>query len=289
MACTVMHNGVMRYLALSLLLVAELLAAQSNQPYRVHALDVGEGQAILLQHGERGVLIDTGHAGMTAKLLEQLESAGVRRLDYLILTHLHPDHASGYFRVREAFPQSVVLDSYLPQAYARKPDMVRWVAETLAEDERRRRIRGGDNVRWEGLELRVLWPAEEPGPDLNRDSLVVEVVDGRPRALLMGDVGMDVERQLLERQQLQQGYELLVAGHHGSSATANQAFLAHVAPGFSVISINADNVRGYPSSDVVARLQLHSREALLKTYQHGAICLQWQGRDAMMRCDAEVK
>lgn len=163
--------------------------AAGTAPFRLHALDVGEGQALLVQRGSRGILVDIGHAGQATIVLDALRSLGVSRLDYLILTHLDPDHASGYFRIRGAFPEAVVLDNHRPLPITQGPDMVRWVAEALADDPRRRMFRAGEILRWQGLTLRALWPDGAPGPDRNQSSLVIEVSDDRPRALLMGDAG----------------------------------------------------------------------------------------------------
>lgn len=112
----------------------DLAYAAGAIPFRLIVLDVGEGQSILLQRGRHGVLIDTGHAGKARYVLQQLQTYGVSQLDYLVLTHLHPDHASGYFRIREAFPNTPVLVHNYSFTNEKVPDMSRWVAEALASD-----------------------------------------------------------------------------------------------------------------------------------------------------------
>lgn len=179
---------------------------------RLLALDVGEGQAILLQSG---VLIDTGHAGMARHVLDRLKANGITQLDYLILTHLHPDHASGYFRLREAFPATDILDHH--QAPSTKvPDMVRWVTEALAIDKYRQSFQAGDRIVWQGITLAALWPNGTAGGNINDNSLVIEISHGKHRALLMGDVSSKIEEQLLSAGLLHGPYGILVAGHHGS-------------------------------------------------------------------------
>lgn len=265
--------------------IAATIPAAGAETYRLHALDVGEGQAILIQRAAHGILIDTGHAGQARRVLDRLNILGVRKLDYLIFTHLHPDHASGYFRIREAFPDAVVLDNHHALPITQGPDMVRWVADALIADPRRRSFRAGDAVHWQGLTIRALWPRAEPGPDLNESSLVIELTDTRPRVLLMGDVGTTVEEALLRDSDLAQDYGVLVAGHHGSRNTSGDGFLERVKPAFSIISINVDNIRGYPSPETVARLRRHSRHALLTTYQQGDVCLEWYMHQPVRPCD----
>lgn len=252
---------------------------------RLFALDVGEGQAILLQRGERGVLLDTGHAGMSRHVLERLEANGTTQLDYLVLTHLHPDHASGYFRLREAFPTTAILDHHQTISRKKMPDMVRWVTEALARDKYRLPFQAGDRIVWQGVTLAALWPNGPAGENINDNSLVIEVSHGKHRALLMGDVSSKIEEQLLSAGSLHGPYDILVAGHHGSQGTSSREFLSQVQPAYTIVSTNADNIRGYPAPATLKRLQAHTAKALLTTYRHGEICLEWQaGTDLPQRC-----
>jgi len=245
-------------------------------PFRLIALDVGEGQSILLQRGQHGVLIDTGHAGKTRHVLQQLKAYGVTQLDYLVLTHLHPDHASGYFRIREAFPNLPTLVHNLSFANTSVPDMVRWVAEALESDPYREQFREGNLLNWQGLVLKPLWPQHSYGDNMNDNSLVIEVILDSHRALIMGDVGSKVEQELLNQNKLSGPYDVLVAGHHGSEGTSSEAFLLKVKPAYSIISTNADNIRGYPAAETLKRLAQHSSTGLFTTYDYGDICLQWE-------------
>ena len=242
--------------------------------YRFYVLDVNEGQALVLQHGKRGLLIDTGHAGEALNVLSKLEEFGIEHLDYLILTHLHPDHASGFFRVREAFPKAVVVDNGTGLDHVRQPDISRWVAEALEQVPNRRIVKAGNVIDWQGLALHVLWPQNEPSANLNAESLVLSIRDAQNRILIMGDVGKAQESVLVSTGAMDV-HEVLVAGHHGSRYTGEDMFLAKAAPRYSVISINANNLRGYPDSAVVKKLQGVS-EIVFKTFEHGTVCFAWR-------------
>ena len=260
--------------------------AASKAPVRIVAIDVGEGQSILLQSGRRGILVDTGHAGRSVSVIEKLESFAVEQLDYLILTHLHPDHASGYFRIKESFPDvPVLVHNFSFADTTAAPDMSRWVAEALKSDPGRRQFRAGDKLDWEGLAIRALWPGDAPGNDMNDSSLVIEVIAAQYRILLMGDVGNRVEKKLVENNLLADSYDVLVAGHHGSKGTSSEEFLKQVRPVYSIISTDADNIRGYPDTDTVRRLRQYSGPGLLSTFADGDICIQKGGAtDLPDRC-----
>ncbi len=271
----------MRFLILAIGLIS-FSALAPAQELRLIALDVGEGQAILLQHGEHGILIDTGHAGQAPRVLQALTENGIQSLDLLILTHLHPDHASGYFRLREAYPATPVLDAQQPLPPNIAPDMVRWVNESLSTDPLRRRLSAGDTLPWGDVRIEVLWPATFVNTNLNRHSLVLHIHHGKRSVLLMGDADKEVEQQLL-RQKEALVADVLIVGHHGAADASDTAFLAAVQPTYSVISVNHDNLRGYPASDTLRRLVAAGGQ-ILRTDERGDICLRLPTTEPVTHC-----
>ncbi len=240
------------YLSLICLFLTNVLAADEA---RLVALDVGEGQAILIQRGAHGILIDTGHAGKARLVLDRLTDLGVRQLDYLILSHLHPDHASGYFRLREAWPDTPVLFNGQPLSGVAQPDMTRWVNEALVTDPLSRVIRAGEKIHWRGMLLQVLWPDGFENQNLNRHSLVIRLDYQDQTVLVMGDAGNHVEQVLLNRHnKLPSNVDVLVLGHHGAGDASGELFLRRLNPGLAIISVNANNLRGYPDAAVLQRL-----------------------------------
>ncbi len=267
---------------LAALALACLTTSAGAETLRLRVLDVGEGQAVLLQHGERGILIDTGHAGQAPRVLRAITDSGIRHLDMLILSHLHPDHASGYFRLREAWPGTPVLDAHHPLPATVSPDMVRWVNEALSIDPLRRRLGADDILPWGDARIEVLWPAGFTSDNLNRHSLVLRIHHGERRALLMGDAGKEVERTLLQ-QEKGLGADVLVVGHHGASDAGDATFLATVQPQWSIISVNRNNLRGYPHADTLQRLRAAGGR-ILRTDESGDICLHLPRAGAVTPC-----
>jgi len=259
-------------LAICLYLVATAATAEP----RLVVFDVGEGLAVMLQNAHDAILIDTGHAGRAAEVLERLRQYHVHKLDRIILTHLHPDHASGYFRIREAFPETPVFYNGQPLPRDVAPDMVRWVNEALAADPRNKQLAAGDRMRWHDSVIDVLWPSEFHGTDLNRHSLVLSIHYGRTGVLVMGDADSEVEDALLDQDAIRPT-DILIAGHHGSAHTSTAAFLTAVHASHAVISVDHDNIRGYPDATTLARLHKYSGE-VLRTNIDGEICFELSGR-----------
>ena len=265
----------MRSLLFLLLLLPLTTTEASNHTLQVFILDVGEGQAILLKRMNKGVLIDTGHAGMARTVLDKLDINGVTQLDHLIFTHLHPDHASGYFRIREAFPNTIIHDSGDKAALSSPIDIVRWVANSLQDDPKREVFKAENRLNWMDVEITALWPYSSEGIDLNRNSLVLAIRYCGATVMVMGDVGSSVEHQLLQNNSLPKNIKLLVAGHHGSANTSSAQFLQKINPETCVISVNTNNIRNYPSSTTVERLTHHCQR-VLRTDIEGDIKLAWE-------------
>lgn len=254
---------------------------------RIVVLDVGEGQAILLKHRAEGILIDTGHPGMSVSILQRLKYHQVEKLAFIILTHLHADHAGGYFRFREAFPEAMVLHNGHPLPENIEPDLVRWVNNALKTDRRQQKIMAGDKLRWHDFTLRFLWPFRFSDNNLNRHSLVIHVRFHDITALLMGDADRFVEQSLMKSGVLTP-VQLLVAGHHGASDTGDKNFLEHLSPDYAVISVNRNNIRGYPNQSTVATLKTVS-DYLLRTDQDGEICFQLHSDHPLQQCHSAAQ
>ena len=235
-------------------------------------LDVGEGQSLLVQQGDRGILIDTGHPGKARHVLDRLSALGVAHLDYLMLTHLHPDHAGGYFRLREAWPETPVLYSGQPLPADVQPDLTRWVNDALGQDPNRRIFTAGDTLQWQGITLEVLWPEKFMNRNLNEHSLVLLLSHGETRVLIMGDANQTVEQALLRQKRLPESIDVLVVGHHGAADASSKAFIDRVHPKLAIISVNSNNIRGYPSAEVLRRLEKAGAK-LLRTDRQGEISL----------------
>lgn len=264
----------MRSLLYLTLLVFLPVAVVGGSELQIMVLDVGEGQAVLLKRENKSVLIDTGHAGMARSVLDKLAYYGVSQLDRIILTHLHPDHASGFYRIREAFPSATIYDNGDLSATHSNIDMVRWLATALIDEQSRKVLRAGDNIVWMGVKITTLWPSRLEGSDLNRNSLVFVIEYAASTAILMGDVSSDVELQLLDKGVIPRDVELLVAGHHGSKYTSHEKFLQRLRPKTCVVSVNAENIRGYPDSATLRRLNDYCQE-LLRTDITGDIVIAW--------------
>lgn len=254
-----------------LFIVGLALLAGSYAQARVSCvvLDVGEGQAVVLQQDEYAVLIDTGHFGKGYSLISALKKYGVKKVEKVVLTHLDPDHASGIFTVMHHFPDAEIYESGHRVRLEPSINSVRWVAEQLdAGSWNVQQLIQGDSLEWRGMKIDVLWPHIIQGNSLNRMSLVMNVSYGSKNIMLMGDADTYVEKQIITNNSLPGNIELLVVGHHGAIDATSEKLLDQLSPKAAAISINNDNIRGYPHKTIIERIT--SRKIPLHvTARHG--------------------
>ena len=185
---------------------------------------------------------------VTPLLLER-----IRSLEGLLLTHLHPDHSGGVFRVMASLR---VRRLYLSQR-----DLLRPEADVLLREAERREIEvvpleGGERIPFGGAALRVFPLQRRPSPGVtNSDSLVLKVEGWGRRILLTGDAEREREEELLEGGGESLRAEYLKVAHHGSNTSSTAAFLEAVSPRAAFISVGRRNLHGFPSPRVLERLR----------------------------------
>lgn len=233
---------------------------------RVSVLDVGQGDAILLQpRGAPAVLVDGGPPGDA--LAAKLRAAGVARLGAAIVTHDQSDHAGGIRELLGAFPIGRVLYAVL-----RGPTL----GEVAAAGVPGRRLARGSELRSGGLRLDVLWPPAEllagshAGEDPNQLALVI-VARWRSFSMLLT---ADAEA---ETTPIDPGpVDVLKVAHHGSEDAGLGDLLDRTRPRLAVISVGAGNSFGHPTPATLATLAAHGVPTL-RTDLDGTVVLEAVG------------
>ena len=236
---------------------------------RITFLDVGQGDAVLLQVANAAVLVDQGPP--EAHVAAQLRSLGVRRVTILVLTHPQRDHVGGARDVLRRLPVELILDPRLP---AESPDEAAAIAAARAGGVRIVVARAGQTVRLGRLTLRVLWPdgPGTPGDDPNNRAVVVLASYGNVDALLTADAESDVTLPLHPPVA-----EILKVAHHGSADAGLGGLLEQVRPRIAVISVGAHNDYGHPTPSTLATLAAAPDLDVYRTDRDGRIVVETDG------------
>jgi competence protein ComEC len=235
-------------------------ASRPPQPPRdltISFLDIGQGDATLIQHGAATVLVDTGPP--EGPILDRLRAAGVRRLDVLVLTHAALDHDGAAAAVLDAFTVGLVVDGEEAGAAPVSGPFGARAGASVAQLAARRRLRriasdAGQVLRAGPIELRVLWPHREPaappGAEPNDRATVLHVRDGAFDLLLTADAESNVTAGLSLPV-----VEALKVAHHGSDDPGLPDLLERLRPKIAVIEVGAHNTYGHPTPATLAALR----------------------------------
>ena len=250
-------------LGLSLCLL--LLLLDSTVP-SLTALDVGQGQSLLLETGSGVVLIDCGgNTENTGDLVsDYLSARGVRRVRLLLLTHYDEDHAGGVPELLARMPVDTIL---LPDV----PDENRAAIEAAAQDSGTAvyPVASDLEAMVGSTRLRIYGPLV-PSAAGNEAGLSVYAQLPELSVLITGDLNADSEALLLRSHAIPQA-DLLVAGHHGSKYSTSSLLLRHIAPQAVLISVG-ENSYGHPTQETLERIAAAGAD-VLRTDQLGTIRL----------------
>ncbi|MBI2304155.1 MAG: DNA internalization-related competence protein ComEC/Rec2 [Chloroflexi bacterium] len=251
------------------------LLTYSPAPVRVTFLDVGQGDAILIQTQNYHILVDGGPNPSTLmRELSQYVPLARRRFDLVVLTHPEADHITGLIEVVRRYSVAKVLDN---GQVSSNPEYVQW--SQLLKDKKipRYSAQAGEIITLEkGVVLSILHPhqvlLQGTSSDSNNNSLVAKLAAGQVSFLLTADIQEEGERLLLNDDIRS---TVLKVAHHGSQTSTSAAFLRQVSPQVAVISVGEDNPFGHPHPDILARLK--GMERLFRTDEDGTIRLTTDG------------
>ncbi|WP_292390613.1 MBL fold metallo-hydrolase, partial [Methanosarcina sp. UBA5] len=200
----------------------------SGQNLTVHFLDVGQGDSILIKYGNKSMLIDAGESDKGEVVSDYLHNQGISTLDYVVATHPHSDHIGGMNDVLNNFKVDHFIDSGYPYTSKTYENMLTTIDKKNIPFETPKR---GDKINFaSGIDVEVLNPGTSYySDDLNQNSIILKVTDGKVSFLLMGDAGLEAENDIMKA-----GYnvdaDILKVGHHGSSTASGASFISAVSP-----------------------------------------------------------
>lgn len=266
-----------------------ILLGLKAQPTVLNILDVGQGQAIFLQHPEQTLMIDTGGSYDETKfsigervVIPFLRQQGVRELDHVMLSHLDQDHSGAFPKIQNAFAIEQVQSNEYRSTMQFKDNF------SLCQQ--------GQQWTYTNLKIEVLSPRTEDlalaNRQQNEQSCVIYLTFSNAQPyqhfLIMGDAGWETEYKLLH-QYPDLKVDVLVLGHHGSKHSSAYDFLAILRPKLAIASAGFDNRYGHPSLELQQRLKALNIP-LLTTVNAGTISFIFdQGRVQLKQQRQQVK
>jgi competence protein ComEC len=261
-----------------------VVARRGDGQLHVTFLDVGQGDAAFVRFPHGGtMLVDAGGLSQRSSfdigdrvVAPVLRTNGVRRLDFMVLTHGDPDHIGGAasivreFRPREVW-EGIPVPPFEPLRHLH--------AESLAIGSKWSNIKAGDRRQVDDVEIVILHPDT---PDWERqrvrndDSIVLDLRWRDISVLFTGDVGQAVERTRLTGIQ-PAAIRVVKIPHHGSLTSSSTEFVRGLAPAIAVVSAGRANHFGHPVPAVLQRYQDAGAE-VFRTDRDGAVTIETDGK-----------
>ena len=213
--------------------------AAENADAEVDFIDVGQGDSTLVCSDGKYMLIDTGDRDGENTLINHLKERGVKKLDYLVLTHPHADHIGEAAEIVEGFKIGKIIMPRVPDDLTPTSSVYEDLLDAAAN--KGLKIRAARNESFELGEISVqTYAAEGEYSNLNDYSVVLRLTHGENSFLITGDCEKQEESELLKRG-CDVSADVLKVGHHGSDTSSTSQWLKEVGAQYAVISCGADN------------------------------------------------
>lgn len=244
-------------------------------------LDVGQGNAVLVEQGGVYMLIDGGNRDYSSFVVSYLKEQGVEKLAYVIASHYDADHLNGVVGALHAFSCGQVL----------APD---YVTDTRVYESFERVITEqdialaypavGDTYTLGDASFTVVCPEVYDPKEDNDNSVGIRLVYGNTSFLICGDAGKAEEQAMLDSG-VTLDSDVYLASHHGSEGSSSEAFMRAVSPTAVVVSAGAGNSYGHPTRMVLDRVKACGA-ALYRTDLQGTITVTSDGNSLSWSVDA---
>jgi competence protein ComEC len=271
------------------ILVWSVVLTMPDDKLHVTFLDIGQGDAILIQTPNyQNILIDGGPSPQAINLeLSKKLPFWDRRIDLMISTQPQADHITGLVEVLRRYKVAQVLEPGVPYSSSSYQQWLELVDEKGIKHDI---ARAGQEIDLgDGVKIEMLNPPEMhfegTSSDVDNNGVVLRLSWGEISFLLTADIRQEAELELITQRANLRSTVLKVA-HHGSKTSTSPQFLAAVDPEMAVISVGADNPFGHPSTEVVERLKGNlGEDKIYLTSENGTIEFITDGERLWVRAE----
>jgi beta-lactamase superfamily II metal-dependent hydrolase len=236
--------------------------SQLDNRAEIHFLNVGQGDAVLFEQGNRQTLVDTGPGDAVLAELGKTMPIDDKTLENVIISHPHADHLGGLSYIARSY---TIEKIYYNGFNYESPQFQEFLNLVSTENIPIERLYAGKQLYLDNLQMKVLWPPKiiPAVPDINDTSLVIMALCEGSNVLLSGDASASVLASLTELNEV----DILKVPHHGSRTGLNKEILTVLALRYAVITVGK-NSYGHPAPSILALL---GGSTILRTDINGTV------------------
>lgn len=270
--------------------------AEAKGQLTISMLDIGQGDAVLIQTGAKNILIDTGddkyyEDGKKGKentqLLTELQKLKIDHIDTLVMTHAHADHIGKADKVIAQYGVKELVYNGIPST---SKYFINALKAAKGNGTQQVKVKAGDVLDFgNGVSFEIVSPSQslidedtaaikaKKKVDVNNESVVGRLTFGNFAMLFTGDAEGPVEKTMAASYGKKLKCQVLKAGHHGSKTSSTAEFLKLVQPESVVMSLGVNNQYGHPHEALLNRLQKQGIKNIYRTDANGTITIVSDG------------
>lgn len=232
-----------------ILLIIIYISPYLNSNFEVVMFEVGEADCHLIKYpyNKNTILIDTGKNEYKIKneVIPYLKSIGIKKIDYLIITHGDEDHIGGSITLINNFQvKNVILNK----------GTFTDIEKELIKNLNKKKIPYQININKINLSNHTIYLLNNTKYNNENDnSIITYFTYQKYKFLYMGDASITTEDTLLENYNLN-NISILKVGHHGSNTSSSKDFISQINPSISLISVGENNIYHHPNKEVINNL-----------------------------------
>lgn len=230
---------------------------------KIHFIDIGQGDSsLIITPNNKKVLIDGGGTMNSSgnydigknTLVPYLLDRGIKKLDYIMISHFDADHCQGLIAVLNSLKvKNIIISKQAEKVYNYEKIMEIVVNKKINIIV----VKRGDVINVDNnVEIRIIYPESKLYfDDINSNSIVAKLIYNKFSMLFTGDIESMAEERVVKIAKHELKSMILKVGHHGSKTSSTQEFIEAVKPQIALIGVGKNNKFGHPNEGVIKRLK----------------------------------
>ena len=245
----------------------------ATKSLKVHYIDVGQSDCVLVEYGNKSMLIDAGDTDDTDTILKYLKKQNIKELDYLILTHPHADHIGSASDIIKKYPVGKIIMPKVEHTTKTYENLLKTIAK---KNLKITKPVVGTTYKLGKANFTIIAPnSYKHGSNLNNYSIGIKLTYQKNSFVFIGDSEIEAISDIVSNG-IDLSADVYMCGHHGSKTSTTKKLLKAIKPKYAIISVGK-NSYGHPN-DSTLKLLSENKIKTYRTDKSGTIVVKSDGK-----------